>query len=565
MTGSAAPRAMHLEAFEAKASALLDAYTLGTPDALERHYALTWHRRAWASLREYVQLDLGKRPATPGADVPLTIDDARRHVALEHGFSSWSALTTEVAQWPDDALMAHVPVRVRGSSDHGTALLIETRTWADALAALAEHPGAVLDSGGQITDTVLEQLAAFDTIEHLQLGGAKAVTDAGVAQLARMPQLRTLDLSWTGVTDAGLRVLRALPRLERLNLSMTRVTDAGLTHLAACDALERLDLMWTNTGDGAIEALAGKSRFRELLSGNHVSNAGLAALANIPAYRHGLADDAMRVATDRAPNELVLRGRFTDEGVPQLRALHGLAQLGLHDCAISEVGVASLVELPRLLMLACDPTDAWMPHLAAMPALRALSAQDTTCGDDGFVALAQSRTIERLWLRRSHNLRDRGFRALASMPALRNFAGSCKHVSDDALAALPEFPALRELMPMDVPDHGYRHIARCAALEVLTLMYCRDTTDAATEHIAHLHLRRYFNSYTTITDRTPALLSAMDSLEAVTFSACNGLPDEGVAQLARLPRLRSLDASGLQLTASLASRFPASVVVRVST
>ena len=92
---------------------------------------------------------------------------------------------------------------------------------------------------------------------------------------------------------------------------------------------------------------------------------------------------------------------------------------------------------------------------------------------------------------------------------------------------------------MDVPDAGYRHIGKCEQLESLVLMYCRDTTDAATEHITGLtKLSYYFNSYTTITDRTPELLSGMDSLERITFDACHGLTNAGVARLARLPRLR---------------------------
>ena len=49
-------------------------------------------------------------------------------------------------------------------------------------------------------------------------------------------------------------------------------------------------------------------------------------------------------------------------------------------------------------------------------------------------------------------------------------------------------------MPMDVPDAGYRHVGRCEQLESLILMYCRDTTDVATEHITGLrHLSYYFN------------------------------------------------------------------------
>ena len=83
---------------------------------------------------------------------------------------------------------------------------------------------------------------------------------------------------------------------------------------------------------------------------------------------------------------------------------------------------------------------------------------------------------------------------------------------------------------MDVPDAGYRHIGKCEQLESLILMYCRDTTDAATEHITGLRsLSYYFNSYTTITDRTPELLSGMDSLERITFDTCHGLTNAGVA------------------------------------
>jgi hypothetical protein len=48
--------------YETKADALLDAYRTGTPEAMERHYRHTWHRRAWPAMRRYVQLDLGKRP-----------------------------------------------------------------------------------------------------------------------------------------------------------------------------------------------------------------------------------------------------------------------------------------------------------------------------------------------------------------------------------------------------------------------------------------------------------------------------------------------------------------------
>ena len=154
-----------------------------------------------------------------------------------------------------------------------------------------------------------------------------------------------------------------------------------------------------------------------------------------------------------------------------------------------------------------------MPYLAAMPHLRFLMCQDTVAGDDGFAASSRSQTIETIWGRRCHNLTARGFTALSEMPALRALSVSCKNVDETGVSTLPRFPALRELMPMDIPDDGYRHIGRCGQLESLVLMYCRDTTDAATRHIAGWSkLKSYFASYNKITDRTLEILGGMPSL-----------------------------------------------------
>jgi hypothetical protein len=45
--------------------------------------------------------------------------------------------------------------------------------------------------------------------------------------------------------------------------------------------------------------------------------------------------------------------------------------------------------------------------------------------------------------------------------ALRGLALSCKHVDDASLSLLPNFPALREFMPMEVPYAGFRPVGRC--------------------------------------------------------------------------------------------------------
>jgi len=369
------------------------------------------------------------------------------------------------------------------------------------------------------------------------------------------------------VTDAGLQVLRHLPELRSLSLSWNRATEAGVGVLAYCDELEHLKLWAPATiGDAAVRALAGKRKLRHLTIA--LTDAGMPLLHELPAFKSWHSGEATLslVGHKSLPNHLSLRGTFTDVGMRHLRGLDGLFSLHIDDSdlAITAAGLEPLISLAHLAVLGVDAKDDWMAYIAQMPYLRFLGAQDTTAGDEGFAALSRSRSIEYLWGRRCHNLRKRGFMALATMPALRGLSVSCLNVDDQAISTLPAFPALRELMPMDVPDALYRHIGRCERLESLILMYCRDTTDAATEHITGLrNLSYYFNSYTTITDRTPELLSTMDSLERITFDTCHGLTNAGIARLARLPKLRELRVSGRGVTPQVRAAFTPSVEVSV--
>jgi len=556
-----------LELYEAMADALLEAYRTGTPEAMERHYRYTWHRRPWSGMRTYVQLDLGKRPLGPADEVDITPDDARYLVATEHGFENWDALRAFVTAMPGRVPVTAKPVRVR-SLDAPTESrpIASTRDWQTALRLLGRTSSPRLDAEGQMTDAMLLDAAAVEGITALNLSGSKAVTDDGIRHLAGLPDLRHLDLGGTAITDRGLAVLRELPTLETVSLAMTRVTDAGVAHLATCEGLRQVDLTWTSTGDGAIRALAGKDQLHRFRSGNGVTDAGLAMLHEWPVFKtwRGGTETMALLSYDAGPNYLYLRGPFTDDGMRHLRGLDGLFALNLdaRELGITSAALAPLVTLPNLGWLAVDAKDDWMPYIADMPRLRFLGAQDTPAGDEGFVALARSRSIEYIWGRRCHNLRRRGFLALAAMPALHALSVSCLNVDDAGVSALPQFPALKELMPMDIPDDGYRHIGKCESLEALVLMYCRNTTDAATEHITGLRrLSHYFNSYTTITDRTPELLSGMDSLERITFDTCHGLTDAGIATLARLPSLKELRVSGRGVTTGVRAMFPESVAV----
>jgi hypothetical protein len=556
-----------LAAYDEKAAILLAAYNSGTPEAMERLYQHTWHRRTWPTMRTYVQLDLGKRPLQPGGDVPITLDDARYLIAREHGFEGWPELDAFTRSPPPRPLAR--PIRIVEASPGGAKTFGRFRDLDALVEWLAAHPGLGLAAEGQVTDATLAEIASVGALRSLDLSGSRALTDDGLTHLSRLPELEHLNLGGTTISGAGLRVLRTLPALRSLSLAWTGVSDDSLKALAACERLERVDLVGTGAGSIALRALAGKPALASLaiaLGDEHV-----ALLREIPRFAHWQSDGAAVPPStvfqlDGAPTHLTLRGPVTDRGLAALHGLEGLASLNIDDArlSISAAGLEPLTRLPHLSELRADAKDDWMPVIARMPHLRFLGVQDTTATDAGFAALSRSSSIAYIWGRRCHGLERRGFHALATMPALRGLSVSCLNVDETGLSALPSFPSLVELMPMDVPDEGYRHVAACRRLESLILMYCRETTDRATEHIASLPaLTYYFNSYTTITDRTPQLLSRLESLERVTFDMCHALTDTGVSALARLPRLRALRASGRGLTREVCRAFGDGVEVSV--
>jgi hypothetical protein len=421
---------------------------------------------------------------------------------------------------------------------------------------MRERRISALDANGQMTDAALWQVGELDHVTRLNLGGSQQLTDQGLQHLARMPQLQRLDLSnypGSRITDRGLEVLRHLRELRDFQICwQPGITDVGVANLRFCEQLERVNLLGTPTGDGALAALAGKRHLRRFRSGKLVTDAGLPLLHQFPVFKtwRGGESKYSLMSPDAEPNHLLLDGPFTDEGLAHLEGLDGLFGLSFfwHVTAMTPGGLKSLAGLPNLGFLGCEGklcNDEAMRRIAAIPQLRMLMAQGTVAGDEGFAALARSQTLEYLWGRECPNLTGRGFAALSRLPSLRGLGVSCKNVDDASLASLQRFPVLRDLMPMDVTDEGFRHVGACGKLERLWCMYCRETTDAATHHIAQLELKLYYAGLTKITDLSLEILGRMTSLEKIELHECKGITDAGLTFLARLPRLREIDLHGL--------------------
>ena len=456
------------------------------------------------------------------------------------------------------------------------AAVLSERDW-DALFAVMREQGITgLRSGGRMTDGLLERLSKLDHVTRLDLGGSLQLTDDGLANLARMPQLQELDISgWKGgLTDRGMEVLRHLRDLRRFQICWQQhVTDAGFVHLEHCSRLESVNLLGTHAGDGALRALAGKRELRKLHTGAAVTDAGLPLLHLVPAFEtwQGGEPNYGMMTFESGPTHLLLDGPFTDAGLASLAGLNGLFGLTFfwHCPAFTAAGLAPLKDLANLGFVGCQDQrcdDDAMRCIAAIPRLRMLMGQGAVAGDAGFAALSRSPTLEYFWGRDCPNFTGRGLAAMSRMPSLRGLSVSLGNVDGDSLSLLPHFPALRELTPMDIRDEGFRHVGRCERLEKLWCMYCRDTGDDSTEQLAGLRLKLYYAGKTRITDRSLEILGTMESLESLEFWECPGITNAGAAELVGLPRLRELCFDGIPgVTRDVIALFPETVHVKVNT
>jgi hypothetical protein len=568
-----------LSQFERLAHELLAAFAAGDHAAGERvagYFARVFSPQTWrVRLREEFGI-IGEVLQNP----KLVLDDAQRFVARAHGFERWAELVTHMSPRREkhsegDALPYHIDWKHNRISPRH---VLTRADWDQIIAIMTEEEITGLDAGGQMTADVLEKVSRLEHITHLGLGGSDRLTDDGLLQVARLRQLEHLDLGGgrSGITDRGLRVLGELPALrEFMAWWSQRISDAGIAQLASCQQLEIVDIMGTPTGDGLFKALAGKQHLRIVKAGRLCTDDGLRYLHEIPVFKACQGGDPAEYALmnyDGKPNHLMLDGPITNHGLASLTGLAGLAGLSLfwHISALTPDGLAALPGIPNLSFLGCEGRlcdDRAMQHIAAIPGLRMLMGQGAVATDDGFAALSRSQTLEYFWGRDCPNLAGRGFAALADLPSLCGIGVSLKQVDDASLSALPRFPKLRQLMPMDVTDDGFRHVGQCAQLDDLVCMYCRETGDAATEHIAGLtRLRHYYAGNTRITDRSLEILGQLTTLEELEFWECAGISDDGLTHLAMLPRLRSIGVSGSpRISRKGMGVFPAGVRVDYGT
>lgn len=258
------------------------------------------------------------------------------------------------------------------------------------LPAQFEVIGITLE-GEDVTDQELSaHLSGLSALEVLQLN-CGSVTTAGLSGLAGSPRLRAVSLTgWRGkdqYDEKALQLLASSPTIEAFAYTGPLPTQ-DLTELARLPQLRYLNLTNVHLESTAFESIA---TFPQL----HTIN--ISHVPNGPAWDEKTLTGLVKLRTLRAlrissPTVIPNSAFEPLEGATQLETL------GLLCATVDDRTCARLSQLPRLSHLTLITTNDGLAKLAKCPALEHLNLSGSQVEDAGARHLANTKTLRSLTL-----------------------------------------------------------------------------------------------------------------------------------------------------------------------
>jgi hypothetical protein len=358
----------------------------------------------------------------------------------------------------------------------------------------------------QLTDAGLRSLGKLASLEVLDLYGNPRMTDDGLKSLTHLHSLRYLRLGKEGhFTDRGMAHLASLPSLKVLWLDTPNITDEGLRRLAPSRSLERLNMYWLDTiTDRGIVYLKGMPRLRKLNVGharlNDVDLAHFAAFANL--------------------DHLHLPSGFTDAGIEHLAKLDRLKYLSVNCTSGSPL------------------TDKALAIVSKLRDLRELRISGTGFTNKGIELLAMLENLQVLNLPSfgPDGLDNENLKQLTKLSGLMNlWLGSASNITMSGLNTLNALGDLENLSVHDVhQDDGGLDISGLKKLRNLRIIMRSQTTRVDKE---------FETTCDTFRDSDLACLSGLTNIEDLSLIG-PGIGDGGFKHLASLTKLKHLQITG---------------------
>lgn len=279
------------------------------------------------------------------------------------------------------------------------------------LALLAINPAWVDALGGRIERGSDGEVSAVNV-------RASWISDGDLLELARMPQLQRLDLSYTRISDQGLAYLKTAPKLvevnlayaekigdpahaviknwknlRKLNLRGTVIADETAASAASLPQLEVLDIADTIVGDVGIEALAAAQKLKELSMGNiRMSEVGFQSLRQLTTLSH----------LDLSGRRHQGPSNISERGIQAIASLRQLRVLKLGHTKFPAKSFSELAAMPAIEQLGLEfcpeVSDETLKQIAAWKSLRSVELYGTKVTAAGVEALRKERPdLQVLW------------------------------------------------------------------------------------------------------------------------------------------------------------------------
>ncbi len=317
-----------------------------------------------------------------------------------------------------------------------------------------------------LTNDAMPYLGRLTRLESLYLY-QQPITNAGLARLGSLRSIRELDLRATKITPASMPLLTGFASLESLALPFD-VTDSHLASLARLPNLKSLDIhgSFTDAGCAHLASCTGLEKLG--LGSPNVTDGGIAALAKLP----------------RLSYLSIRKARLTNRALAALSRLRPIESLYVYGGELSVSGVSSLNGLPNLknLVLRGIMQDNSRLDISGLTAIRDLTLsfeRDQEFHDADCICLAALTRLNRLQLPRK-GVTNAGLKYISGLPHLWLLGIGGRGITDEGLAELSKMPCLTHLtLTGDFTDAGLRYLQKLQGLYVLDFFGGANFSDPA--------------------------------------------------------------------------------------
>ena len=510
----------------------------GSIAAVEETKALARLRELGASANDHINSLTGQRDLSVGVDERFqgTVDDLKL-------LADVPGLTSLHWGFPN-------PLPPAALADLNLAAPVKFLTLQSAtdndLEKLPKLPkcNSLILSGSLLGDDGTKRLVELARdVESLMVASddGRGTSDAGLAHIATLEQLKRLDLVGATVSDAGLKSIASLGNLEELLLNdCLNVTGSGLNAAAGLGRLRSLTLHGGGVEADVFRAIASLPQLERLNiefgKDKKIRPADVVPLATLKALKYLSASRNVAVPDNQPVLNAVEDVALGNAILAQAGRLPNLQSLHLFAIVTSDAGLAALVPQPGAGLAVTRP----------VPSLRYLSLLPVTVTDTGLAALGHLGALRQISLGGEARITEAGFAKLADLKRLTFLTLPATDVTDGMLARLAPLASLKGLTLSGAKRFTGSGLAalkdhwRLRGLSLIGSSF----DDEGTRSLAAFPLLEVLElSQTKITDRSLATIGKLTGLRTLALGE-TAITDAGLAELAGLKRL---DESGLAL------------------